>query len=543
MAVFAPDKPPPTVGRYVLHGEIASGGMATVHFGRLRGAAGFTRSVAIKRLHPQFAKDPDFVAMFVDEARLAARIAHPNVVPTLDIVSQGEELLLIMEYVRGASFSRLLRTLAQRDEFLAPRIATSIVSGVLHGLHAAHEARSESGAPLDIVHRDVSPQNVLVGTDGVARVLDFGVAKAAGRLQSTREGQLKGKLAYMAPEQITTGIVTRKTDIYAAAVVLWEALTGTRLFQADNEAKLLTMVLDAEVQPPSSLVRGLPPGFDRVVMKGLERDPAKRFATAREMASEVERVVAPASSTEVGEWVERLAADELRDRANRIQEIERSSRWLPPAARTGPQIPPPPPQATKTGPQVPPPIRSTPIVNDRAPGDPEHGSAGVSAADLVTIAPEPTSEAIAPTYAQSLFAANRWVILAAAAVAICAIGAAALFLRPTPRPIGLPAAAPAASSGATVSVTTTTTPTSTWVPIPTASAPSIPPPAAVPATTPAPTSAPAPPYATRPLNPARPIRPATDNARQTGATARPSCNPPYTTDDKGHVHFKPACMN
>src|SRR3981081_523246 len=145
MAVFSPGNPPPIVGRYVLHGEIASGGMATVHFGRLRGAGGFARSVAIKRLHPQFAKDPDFVSMFVDEARLAARIAHPNVVPTLDVVSQGDELLLVMEYVPGASLSRFLRARAQKGERTPPRIAASILSGVLHGLHAAHEARSETG--------------------------------------------------------------------------------------------------------------------------------------------------------------------------------------------------------------------------------------------------------------------------------------------------------------------------------------------------------------------------------------------------------------
>src|SRR5215472_5087382 len=131
---------PPTVGRYLLYGEIASGGMATVHFGRLQGAAGFARSVAIKRLHPQYAKDPDFVGMFVDEARLAARNHHPNVVPTLDIVSQGDELLLVMEYVRGSSLSRLLRVSGERGERVPLKIAASIISGVLHGLHAAHEA-------------------------------------------------------------------------------------------------------------------------------------------------------------------------------------------------------------------------------------------------------------------------------------------------------------------------------------------------------------------------------------------------------------------
>src|SRR5262245_51026591 len=169
------------IGRYALHGELASGGMATVHLGRLLGPVGFSRTVAIKRLHAQYAQDPEFVSMFLDEARLAARIRHPNVVPTLDVVATSGELFLVMEYVPGESLSRLARAARDRMERMPPRIVSAIMSGVLHGLHAAHEAKSERGEPLGIVHRDVSPQNVLVGTDGVARVLDFGVAKAAGR--------------------------------------------------------------------------------------------------------------------------------------------------------------------------------------------------------------------------------------------------------------------------------------------------------------------------------------------------------------------------
>src|SRR5450432_1251573 len=210
--------PPITVGRYAIHAELASGGMASVHFGRLLGPVGFSRTVAIKRLHPQFAKDPEFVSMFLDEARLAARIRHPNVVPTLDVVATQGELFLVMDYVQGESLSRLIRGMRERGQRIPLRMVAGIMCGALHGLHAAHEAKNERGEPLHIVHRDISPQNVLVGTDGVARVLDFGVAKAAGRVQTTREGQLKGKLAYMAPEQIS-GNVTRQTDVYAAAIV------------------------------------------------------------------------------------------------------------------------------------------------------------------------------------------------------------------------------------------------------------------------------------------------------------------------------------
>src|SRR5580700_10113505 len=211
-----------TVGRYALHHEIASGGMATVHIGRLLGPVGFARTVAIKRLHAHMARNPEFVAMFLDEARLAARIRHPNVVSTLDVVATEGELFVVMEYVPGDSLARLLHAAREAGEPVPLPVAASIMVDVLHGLHAAHEASDERGQPLGLVHRDVSPHNVLVGTDGAAHVIDFGIAKAAGRAQVTREGQLKGKLAYMAPEQLKGGTggskVDRRADVFGAAV-------------------------------------------------------------------------------------------------------------------------------------------------------------------------------------------------------------------------------------------------------------------------------------------------------------------------------------
>jgi serine/threonine-protein kinase len=288
----SPDQPENVrvVGRYALYGGIASGGMATVHLGRLLGPVGFSRTVAIKRLHAQYAQDPEFVSMFLDEARLAARIRHPNVVPTLDVVATKGELFLVMEYVPGESLSRLARAARDKKQRIPQRIVSSIMSGVLHGLHAAHEAKSERGEPLGIVHRDVSPQNVLVGTDGVARVLDFGVAKAAGRTQQTREGQIKGKLSYMAPEQLRGAAVSRQSDIYAAGVVLWELLTGERLFSADNEGALLAKVLEGRIVPPSRYVvtpssvtigpdaMRILLGLDEVTLRALQSDPEKRYA-------------------------------------------------------------------------------------------------------------------------------------------------------------------------------------------------------------------------------------------------------------------------
>src|SRR5262245_16586952 len=176
-----------------MYDEIAAGGMATVHLGRVLGDAGFARTVAIKRLHPHYAKDPEFVSMFVDEARLAARITHPNVVSTVDAVTMGSELFLVMEYVHGESLAGLFYAAQHAGIRIPPAVAVAVVADVLYGLHAAHEARGEDGQPLGIVHRDISPPNILVGVDGVARVLDFGIAKAIVRVQTTREGQLKGK--------------------------------------------------------------------------------------------------------------------------------------------------------------------------------------------------------------------------------------------------------------------------------------------------------------------------------------------------------------
>ncbi len=319
------DKPIRVIGRYALYQPLASGGMATVHLGRLLGPVGFSRTVAIKRLHDQFTTDPEFVSSFLDEARIAARIRHPNVVPTLDVVATDGQLFLVMEYVQGESLSRLLRATASREERVPLNIAVAIAVSMLHGLHAAHEATSERGEPLHIVHRDVSPQNVMVGVDGVARVVDFGVAKAIGRLQDTRDGQLKGKIAYMSPEQLKSDKVDRRTDVYAAAVVLWETLTTKRLFSGDSDGAVLNRVLMEPVLAPSSRVPEISPALDAIVMRALSRDPNARFQSAREMALALEELIAPATPTQIGAWVEHVAHASLASRAANVAEIESSS--------------------------------------------------------------------------------------------------------------------------------------------------------------------------------------------------------------------------
>lgn len=312
------------MGRYRLAAALSSGGMATVYIGRLEGAAGFSRTVAIKRVHANVGADPTIVAMLLDEARIVSRIRHPNVVPTIDVVAAEGELLLVMEYVHGESLSRLCRLDEQRDARSIPRpVALAVMIGVLEGLHAAHEATSSSGELLEVVHRDVSPQNVVVGLDGLARLIDFGIAKATGRLQETKGVVLRGKLSYMAPEQVA-GKVSRRTDVYAAGVVLWELLTGRRLFAAESEVTTFARMMTLEAGPPSQLVPGLPPQLDRVVLRALAREPSDRFATAREFAMELAGVDAVATTREVSAWVERCAGPGLAARAAQIAAIERA---------------------------------------------------------------------------------------------------------------------------------------------------------------------------------------------------------------------------
>jgi serine/threonine protein kinase len=328
------DVPRTIGGRYVLHDELASGGMATVHIGKLIGAAGFSRPVAIKRLHPQYAKEDDFVSMFIDEARIAARIRHPNVVATLDTVYGDGELFLVMELVMGEPISRLVRSPTP----IPVDVAVGIMSSALHGLHAAHEATDERGNWLEIVHRDVSPQNVLVGVDGIARVLDFGVAKALGRIQTTRDGQVKGKVAYMAPEQLRGGVVDRRTDVYAAAVVLWEMLAHRRLFVSETPGEILARVLEQKVEPPSRFSSDVPAALDDVVMRGLQRNPDQRFASAHEMALALEHAIALPTQSKVARWVNDACGERISARAQLIARIDSDSHVPVPTASSAASV-------------------------------------------------------------------------------------------------------------------------------------------------------------------------------------------------------------
>jgi serine/threonine-protein kinase len=310
------------LGRYEVLTQLASGGMATVYVARAQGVAGFERLVAIKVLHPHLAHDEDFISMFLDEARLAARIRHPNVVGTLDISdTDGDGYFLVMEYVEGDHFGGLLRSAAKGGERLPTAVVARIVMDALSGLQAAHRLTDADG-PLQLVHRDISPHNILVGNDGVARITDFGVAKAQVRLSSTRDGQFKGKLSYMAPEQAASGHADQRSDLFSMGIVLWEALTGRRLFRGENNADVLNKILNPEVPPPSVFDASLAP-FDPVLTRALARDSADRYQTAEEFLEGVEeaasRTGGVATARGVAREVTRWLADKIQREHDAIQ--------------------------------------------------------------------------------------------------------------------------------------------------------------------------------------------------------------------------------
>jgi serine/threonine-protein kinase len=281
------------LGRYEILAKLAAGGMAIVYVARVQSVAGFERLVAIKVLHANLAHEDEFIRMFLDEARLAASIRHPNVVPTIDI-SDSEEagFFIVMEYIEGDHLGALLSSAHKSEEVLPLPITLRVIADALGGLGAAHDLCDDTGKSLHLVHRDVSPHNIMVGRDGVVRLTDFGVAKAEDRLTHTRDGQVKGKLAYMAPEQAASGQTDLRSDLFSMGVILWECVTGRRLFRAENTGATLHKLLHDVIPLPSSVEPQLAP-LDALLGRALAREPAQRFQTAEEFAQAIEDV-APA---------------------------------------------------------------------------------------------------------------------------------------------------------------------------------------------------------------------------------------------------------
>ncbi|MBN2359749.1 MAG: serine/threonine protein kinase [Deltaproteobacteria bacterium] len=313
------------LGRYELLYELAAGGMATLYLARATGPAGFEKLVAIKRIHPHLAKQRYFVDMFLDEARIAARLQHPNVAQIFDLGESNGSFYIAMEYVEGESLSRLVgETLRQQvvrsDPPRMPLVeAATIVADAAAGLHAAHELRGGDGQSLNLVHRDVSPHNILITYDGFVKLVDFGVAKARGRITSTTDRQLKGKIPYMSPEQAQGLDLDRRSDVFSLGIVLYEVTCARRLFKHDSEMGTLSLILGGQIPPPSAVVPGYPLELEQVVLRALAMRPADRFQTADEMRRAIQQsllvIGSVAGASEIGGWMRRVFSDRMQIKA------------------------------------------------------------------------------------------------------------------------------------------------------------------------------------------------------------------------------------
>ncbi len=319
------------LGRYRVVDEIGIGGMASVHLARMDGPGGFQKWVAIKRIHPHLVEDQTFIHMFLDEARIAARISHSNVATVFDLGEHEDTYWIAMEYLHGEPLREVMRRTEELAAPMPPEIGCRVIADAAEGLHAAHELLGKNGEKLGLVHRDVTPHNLFVTYDGVTKVVDFGIAKFSSRMSSTRAGTLKGKLAYMSPEQVHGEGIDRRTDIFALGVVLWELTTGQRLFRMESDLDTLAKVQECNVPRPSSIVRGYPIDLEKIVMKALSKNRGERFKTAREFSRALQSLLMRrglfVASDEVAAYMKQIFDD-------RIKKREAHLRWAAEVTQT-----------------------------------------------------------------------------------------------------------------------------------------------------------------------------------------------------------------
>ncbi|MBI4703489.1 MAG: serine/threonine protein kinase [Deltaproteobacteria bacterium] len=312
------------LGRYRVVDEIGVGGMASVHLARVDGPGGFQKWVAIKRIHPHLVEDDQFVDMFLDEARIAASINHANVAQVFDLGKDEGTYWIAMEYLHGEPLREIMRRVEELRTIVPFHLAARICADAAEGLHCAHELRGRTGQLLNLVHRDVTPHNLFITYEGYTKVVDFGIAKVIDRLASTRAGTLKGKLAYMSPEQVRGHDVDRTTDIFALGVVLWELTCSRRLFRMETDLDTLERVQACVVPLPSSVVAGYPPMLEQIVMKALARRKEDRFPTARDFSRALQHFLmslgAFVGSEDVGNYIQRLFE-------HRVKKRERYLEW------------------------------------------------------------------------------------------------------------------------------------------------------------------------------------------------------------------------
>ena len=274
---------PKRIGKYRILRQIARGGMAEIYLASASGIEGFEKLCVLKRILPMLATNREFVQMFLDEARIAASLMHSNIAQVFDIGADQGSYYFVMELLRGEDVRRLLQTNVQRKRFIPYEHVVTVITGVCAGLHYAHEMHGKDGRPLQLVHRDISPQNVFVTHDGGVKLCDFGIAKSAAQLTETRVGTLKGKIRYMSPEQCSSDPLDRRSDVFSLSIVLWEMMTLRRLFTGKSDFEIFKAIVETPPPPPSEFRRDVPAGLEAIVMKGLSHRREDRFQTAQEL--------------------------------------------------------------------------------------------------------------------------------------------------------------------------------------------------------------------------------------------------------------------
>ncbi len=312
-------------GKYTLINRIAVGGMAEIFLARQEGVEGFEKTICIKRIRPHLSSQVSFVRMFLNEAKLAAQLNHPNIVQIYDLGRIGESYFIAMEYISGRDMSRVIPK-AEKQSIPFPLVyALKIVSNICEGLYFAHNRTDAYGKALNIVHRDITPENCMVSFNGTVKVLDFGIAKATSQIEQTRAGEIKGKLSYMSPEQCMGKPLDHRSDIFSLGVVAYEWVTGYKLFTGENEMAILKAIIDGKIYPPSYFKEDVPEPVERILMKALEKDREKRYQSAWELQYDLDQFLAQQefspSNIHISNFMKQLFKDEVEQESTLLQRV------------------------------------------------------------------------------------------------------------------------------------------------------------------------------------------------------------------------------